>query len=199
MVLCLEVEAPYGSGTSTRWAQGQTQRIFGAYFTLVGAYALNNKDHARVDIGVNIRSPRASAGFELFLDTFLILRAAIRTYEGWYPAPDEPVHRAYLAAPQLHLFYLKSLNPDVPFFAICRAVSPVSDPDAAGWCFGFLCFPKPFPASSDLQASEAPRNYQTHGRYGSRGLYRRRSESDYGADPRQHYRCISVDPKSRSL
>ena len=83
VVLCYEVVARYGFGQPTIWAHGYTQRIFGAYFVLVGAYTLINRDHVRVDIFLNTRSPRANAGLDLFNYAFLILWGAILTREGW--------------------------------------------------------------------------------------------------------------------
>jgi TRAP-type mannitol/chloroaromatic compound transport system permease small subunit len=83
VVLCYEVVARYGFGQPTIWAHGYTQRIFGAYFVLVGAYTLINRDHVRVDIFLNTRSPRVNAGLDLFNYAFLILWGAILTREGW--------------------------------------------------------------------------------------------------------------------
>ena len=40
VVLCYEVVARYGRGQPTLWAHGYTQRIFGSYFVLIGAYTL---------------------------------------------------------------------------------------------------------------------------------------------------------------
>ncbi|MFU8899171.1 MAG: TRAP transporter small permease subunit, partial [Roseinatronobacter sp.] len=53
VVLCYEVVARYIFGQPTLWAHGYTQRIFGSYFVLVGAYTLLRKDHVRVDILLN--------------------------------------------------------------------------------------------------------------------------------------------------
>lgn len=83
VVLCFEVVARYGFGQPTLWAHGYTQRIFGAYFVLVGAYTLIRRDHVRVDIFINTRNPRVNAGLDLFNYAFLILWGAILTREGW--------------------------------------------------------------------------------------------------------------------
>ncbi|MDA0924670.1 MAG: TRAP transporter small permease subunit, partial [Proteobacteria bacterium] len=53
VVLCYEVVARYIFGQPTLWAHGYTQRIFGAYFVLVGAYTLIRADHVRVDLLLN--------------------------------------------------------------------------------------------------------------------------------------------------
>ncbi|MBT52729.1 MAG: transporter [Mameliella sp.] len=83
VVLCFEVVARYGFGQPTLWAHGYTQRIFGAYFVLVGAYTLIKRDHVRVDIFINTRSPRVNAGLDLFNYAFLILWGYVLTREGW--------------------------------------------------------------------------------------------------------------------
>lgn len=83
VVLCYEVVARYGFGQPTLWAHGYTQRIFGAYFVLIGAYTLVKRDHVRVDIFLNTRSPRVNAGLDLFNYAFLILWGVILTREGW--------------------------------------------------------------------------------------------------------------------
>lgn len=83
LVLCYEVVARYGFGQPTLWAHGYTQRIFGAYFVLVGAYTLIRRDHVRVDILLNTRSPRVNAALDLFNYAFLILWGVILTREGW--------------------------------------------------------------------------------------------------------------------
>lgn len=83
IVLCFEVVARYGFGQPTLWAHGYTQRIFGAYFVLVGAYTLIKGDHVRVDIFLNTRSPRINAALDLFNCAFLILWGLVLTREGW--------------------------------------------------------------------------------------------------------------------
>lgn len=83
VVLCYEVVARYVFGQPTLWAHGYTQRIFGAYFVLVGAYTLIKRDHVRVDILLNTRSPRVNAGLDLLNYAFLILWGVILTREGW--------------------------------------------------------------------------------------------------------------------
>ena len=83
VVLCFEVVARYGFGQPTLWAHGYTQRIFGAYFVLVGAYTLIKRDHVRVDILLNTSNPRVNAGLDLFNYAFLILWGVILTREGW--------------------------------------------------------------------------------------------------------------------
>jgi len=82
-VLCFEVVARYVFGQPTLWAHGYTQRIFGAYFVLIGAYTLIKRDHVRVDIFINTPSPRLNAWLDLFNYAFLILWGLVLTREGW--------------------------------------------------------------------------------------------------------------------
>ena len=84
VVLCYEVVARYGFGQPTLWAHGYTQRIFGSYFVLVGAYTLIKRDHVRVDIFLNSRSPRRNAGLDLLNYSFLVLWGLVLTREGWF-------------------------------------------------------------------------------------------------------------------
>ncbi|UZD90371.1 TRAP transporter small permease subunit [Cognatishimia activa] len=83
VVLCFEVIARYGFGQPTLWAHGYTQRIFGSYFVLIGAYTLIRKDHVRVDILLNTAGPRGRALLDLLNYLFLILWGVILTKEGW--------------------------------------------------------------------------------------------------------------------
>jgi TRAP-type mannitol/chloroaromatic compound transport system permease small subunit len=84
VVLCTEVVARYVFGQPTLWAHGYTQRIFGAYFVLVGAYTLIRNDHVRVDIVLNVASPRWRAFLDLVNISFLILWGAILSYEAFW-------------------------------------------------------------------------------------------------------------------
>ena len=83
VVLCYEVVARYGLGQPTLWAHGYTQRIFGSYFVLIGAYTLIQRDHVRVDILLNGRSARKAAALDLLNYLFLVLWGLILTREGW--------------------------------------------------------------------------------------------------------------------
>ncbi|CAD0187249.1 TRAP-type mannitol/chloroaromatic compound transport system, small permease component [Ruegeria sp. THAF57] len=83
VVLCFEVVARYGFGQPTLWAHGYTQRIFGSYFVLIGAYTLIRKDHVRVDIVLNAAGPRGRALLDLMNYLFLILWGVVLTREGW--------------------------------------------------------------------------------------------------------------------
>jgi TRAP-type mannitol/chloroaromatic compound transport system permease small subunit len=84
VVLCYEVVARYIFGQPTLWAHGYTQRIFGAYFVLVGAYTLIRNDHVRVDLLLNTASPRRRACLDLLNFSFLIVWASVLSWEAFW-------------------------------------------------------------------------------------------------------------------
>ena len=84
VVLCFEVVARYVFGQPTLWAHGYTQRIFGAYFVLVGAYTLIRNDHVRVDLLLLNRSVRGRAFLDLINFSFLIIWGVVLTWEGYW-------------------------------------------------------------------------------------------------------------------
>jgi TRAP-type mannitol/chloroaromatic compound transport system permease small subunit len=84
VVLCYEVVARYIFGQPTLWAHGYTQRIFGSYFVLVGAYTLLRKDHVRVDIVLNAAPPRGRAFLDLVNVSFLILWGGVLSWEAFW-------------------------------------------------------------------------------------------------------------------
>lgn len=83
-VLCFEVVARYVFEQPTLWAHGYTQRIFGGYFVLVGAYTLLRKDHVRVDLLLNVGSDRWKAFLDLVNFSFLVLWGSVLTYEAFW-------------------------------------------------------------------------------------------------------------------
>jgi TRAP-type mannitol/chloroaromatic compound transport system permease small subunit len=84
VVLCYEVVARYIFGQPTLWAHGYTQRIFGAYFVLVGAYTLIRNDHVRVDLLLNTGGPRRRAALDLVNFTFLVIWGAVLSWEAFW-------------------------------------------------------------------------------------------------------------------
>jgi TRAP-type mannitol/chloroaromatic compound transport system permease small subunit len=84
VVLCYEVVARYVFGQPTLWAHGYTQRIFGSYFVLVGAYTLIRKNHVRVDLLLNTGPPRWQAFLDLLNFSFLVLWGSVLTYEAFW-------------------------------------------------------------------------------------------------------------------
>lgn len=84
VVLVYEVVARYVFGQPTIWAHGYTQRIFGAYFVLVGAYTLIRNEHVRVDIVLNAVTPRGRAFLDLVNMAFLIMWGAVLSWEAFW-------------------------------------------------------------------------------------------------------------------
>ncbi len=84
VVLCFEVVARYVFQQPTLWAHGYTQRIFGAYFVLVGAYTLLRQDHVRVDLLLNVATPRWRAFLDLLNFGFLLLWGIVLSYEAFW-------------------------------------------------------------------------------------------------------------------
>lgn len=83
-IVVTEVVMRYAFNAPTVWAQGYAQRLFAAYFILIGAYTLIQRGHVRVDLLLNGRSPRWSAFLDLLNYTVLLLWTAALAYEGWF-------------------------------------------------------------------------------------------------------------------
>ncbi|MCC5856741.1 MAG: TRAP transporter small permease subunit [Ectothiorhodospiraceae bacterium] len=83
-IIVLEVVLRYVFNMPTVWGPGYTQRIFAAYFILIGAYTLIQGGHVRVDLLLGTRSPRWNAFLDLLNYVILIIWAGALTYEGWY-------------------------------------------------------------------------------------------------------------------
>lgn len=111
-VLCFEVVARYVFDAPTIWAHGYTQRIFGSYFILIGAYTLVQRDHVRVDILLTPEPSRRNAALDLINYAFLILWGAVLTIEGWrffldawkWAEVDDSALRHAMWPPKLALF-----------------------------------------------------------------------------------------------
>ncbi len=88
VVLCWEVVARYVFGAPTIWAHGYTQRIFGAYFVMVGAYTLIRRNHVRVDLLLGTASPRFNAFLDLVNCAFLIIWGVVLVWEGFWLFED---------------------------------------------------------------------------------------------------------------
>ena len=82
-ILFFEVIARYVFGAPTIWAHGYTQRVFGAYFILVGAYTLLQGGHVRIDLMLNSAGPRRRACLDALNYAMLVIWAAALSYEGW--------------------------------------------------------------------------------------------------------------------
>lgn len=83
-IIVLEVVLRYVFNAPTVWGPGYTQRIFGSYFILIGAYTLLQGGHVRVDILLNTRSPRWNALLDLLNYSVLLIWTFALLYEGWF-------------------------------------------------------------------------------------------------------------------
>lgn len=82
-VLVWEVVARYVFGAPTVWAHGYTQRIFGAYFILIGAFTLIRGGHVRVDLFIGPTGTRRRAALDIVNCLFLLVWAGALTWQGW--------------------------------------------------------------------------------------------------------------------
>ncbi len=71
--LSLEVVLRYVFNSPTVWAHGYTQRLFGSYFVLIGAYTFVNTGHVRVDVIYEHLSEKKRAVLDLVNCAFLLL------------------------------------------------------------------------------------------------------------------------------
>lgn len=82
-IIVLEVVLRYVFNAPTVWGPGYTQRIFGAYFVLIGAYTLLQGGHVRVDLLLNTRSPRWNAFLDFLNYAVPMVWTVALVYEGW--------------------------------------------------------------------------------------------------------------------
>jgi len=82
-ILAFEVVARYFFGAPTVWAHGYSQRIFGTYFVMVGAYTLLKNGHVRVDIIYQRFSLRVRALLDMLNYALLLIWSFVLIREGW--------------------------------------------------------------------------------------------------------------------
>jgi len=82
-IIVYEVIARYVFNAPSVWAPGYAQRVFAAYFVLIGAFTLIQGGHVRVDLLLNTRSPRWNALTDLLNCVVLVIWGAALCYEGW--------------------------------------------------------------------------------------------------------------------
>lgn len=73
VMLCWEVVSRYVFNTPTIWAHGWSQRLFGSYFVLIGAYTLLKNGHVRIDLITSKFNPRINKILDLVNYAFLFL------------------------------------------------------------------------------------------------------------------------------
>lgn len=82
LMLVFEVVARYFFDSPTIWAHGYSQRLFGSYFILVGAFTLLKDAHVRVDIIYQRFSLRVRALLDILNYALLILWTSVLVKEG---------------------------------------------------------------------------------------------------------------------
>jgi len=83
IMLSTEVVLRYIFNSPTVWAHGYTQRFFGGYFVLIGAYTLVKKGHVRVDVIYGHVSEKMKAILDLVNYLFLLVWSGIMIPVGW--------------------------------------------------------------------------------------------------------------------
>lgn len=84
VIIILEVVLRYVFNMPTVWGPGYTQRIFGSYFVLIGAYTLLQGGHVRVDLLLNTRSVRWNSFLDFLNYLVLMIWTVALVYEGWF-------------------------------------------------------------------------------------------------------------------
>ena len=81
--LSLEVMLRYVFNSPTVWAHGYTQRLFGGYFVLIGAYTFVNNGHVRVDVLLEHVSPKVRIVLDIVNCLFLLLWSGVMIPVSW--------------------------------------------------------------------------------------------------------------------
>jgi TRAP-type mannitol/chloroaromatic compound transport system permease small subunit len=82
-LLAIEVVLRYFWNAPTVWAHGYSQRLFGSYFILVGAYTLLKDGHVRVDVLYVRYGPRGKTILDLLNYGLLLIWSTVLLTEGW--------------------------------------------------------------------------------------------------------------------
>ncbi|MFH1982626.1 MAG: TRAP transporter small permease subunit [Pseudomonadota bacterium] len=82
IMLVFEVIARYFFSSPTVWAHGYSQRLFGSYFVLIGAYTLLKNGHVRIDILYQRFSLRKRAFFDILNYIMLLIWTSVLLREG---------------------------------------------------------------------------------------------------------------------
>jgi len=81
-ILVFEVVARYFFNAPTVWAHGYSQRVFGSYFIMIGAYTLLQNGHVRVDVLYRRFSVRGRAFLDVINYALLLLWSCVLIKEG---------------------------------------------------------------------------------------------------------------------
>jgi TRAP-type mannitol/chloroaromatic compound transport system permease small subunit len=82
-VLSFEVFARYFFNAPTVWAHGYSQRIFGTYFVLIGAYTLLKGGHVRVDVVYVRLRARGKLILDMVNYMVLLIWSVVLVGEAW--------------------------------------------------------------------------------------------------------------------
>jgi TRAP-type mannitol/chloroaromatic compound transport system permease small subunit len=82
LMLVFEVIARYFFNSPTVWVHGYSQRLFGSYFILVGAYTLLKDGHVRVDIIYQRFPIRVRALLDILIYSLLAIWVFVLIKEG---------------------------------------------------------------------------------------------------------------------
>ena len=83
IMLSLEVVLRYVFNSPTVWAHGYTQRLYGSYFVLIGAYTFIHKGHVRVDLLYERVSQKGKAVLDIINCVFLLVWAGVLIPISW--------------------------------------------------------------------------------------------------------------------
>ncbi|MFP4573655.1 MAG: TRAP transporter small permease subunit [Desulfobacterales bacterium] len=110
VMLVFEVVARYFFNSPTIWAHGYSQRLFGSYFVLIGAYTLLQGFHVRIDLIYQRFSIRVRALLDIFNYTMLLLWTTVLVYEGLsfflYSLAVKETDESALRHPVYHIKFL---------------------------------------------------------------------------------------------
>ena len=82
-MLSLEVVSRYFFNSPTVWAHGYTQRLFGSYFILIGAFTFIHQGHVRIDIIQGRCTGRGKTAFDIVNCLFLIVWSGVLIPTSW--------------------------------------------------------------------------------------------------------------------
>jgi len=83
IILTVEVVLRYIFNSPTVWAHGYTQRIFGSYFVLIGAYTFIHEGHVRIDLIYAKVNQRMQAFLDITNCVFLLVWSGVLIPCGW--------------------------------------------------------------------------------------------------------------------
>lgn len=83
IMLSLEVVLRYVFNSPTVWAHGYTQRLYGSYFVLIGAYTFIHKGHVRVDLLYERLSQKGKAVLDILNCAFLLVWSGVLIPVSW--------------------------------------------------------------------------------------------------------------------